>query len=49
LKRNDKSTQQPASADRGRRRAFNEARYDELLDRALRRREYEKRFGRGDY
>ncbi|NLN19253.1 MAG: hypothetical protein GX162_08280 [Firmicutes bacterium] len=40
---------QTSSGDRPRRRALNEARYDELLDRAMRRRQYEKRYGRDDY
>lgn len=51
MKRNDKSEviSQPAAQERDRRRANNETRYDDLLDRAMRRRQYEKRFGRGDY
>jgi hypothetical protein len=40
---------QSSAEERPRRRAVNEARYDELLDRAMRRRQYEKRFGRDDY
>ncbi|MGI6083640.1 MAG: hypothetical protein ACOYEP_12305 [Limnochordia bacterium] len=40
---------QSSAEGRPRRKAVNEARYDELLDRAMRRRQYEKRYGRDDY
>jgi hypothetical protein len=49
MKRTDKEVTQPSAQERSRRRASNETRYDELLDRALRRKQYEKRYGRGDY
>ena len=51
VKRSGKSgpSNQSAFQERSRRRADNEARYDELLDRAMRRRQYEKRYGRDDY
>jgi hypothetical protein len=50
MKRNEKFESGRTSAqERTRRRALNESRYDELLDRALRRRQYEKRYGRSVY
>lgn len=50
MKRNEKiGTGQSSAQERSRRQATNETRYDDLLDRALRRRQYLKRYGRGDY
>jgi hypothetical protein len=50
MKRDEKFGSGRSSAqERVRKRATNETRYDALLDRALRRKQYEKRYGRSEY